>query len=357
MKFLTTFFLLFCCVALFAKDGDKPKKNLSAEEKAFVKFMDSVESSLQYKNGVIQTLNGVASLNVPSSFKFLGAEQSNYIIEKVWGNPPQKDVLGILFPKDGSPFNDTYAFIVSYDESGYVKDKDADGINYDKMMTEMQKDEITYNVERKKQGYGSIHLKGWASKPFYDKEKKVLHWAKDLTFEDNTEHTLNYDVRVLGRKGVLSLNAVAPLDQLALVKQNIDSVLNIATFNSGYTYNEYNSKTDKVAAYTVGGLIAGKVLAKVGLWAVLGKFFIAAWKFILIGIIAAWGFIKKFFTRKKVEEHDFQQYSSGSNPEENVTNVEEVLNETKIEEDPTIDNYTTSTETNTSKEESTNNKV
>ncbi|MBL7985981.1 MAG: hypothetical protein JNM91_13325, partial [Flavobacteriales bacterium] len=47
------------------------------------------------------------------------------------------------------------------------------------------------------------------------------------------------------------------------------------------------------------GLVAGKVLAKVGIFAVLAKF----GKFIVLGLIAIGGAIWKFFTgRKKKDE-------------------------------------------------------
>jgi uncharacterized membrane-anchored protein len=147
------------------------------------------------------------------------------------------------------------------------------------------------------------------------KIKKILHWAKELKFDENETHTLNYDVRVLGRKGVLSLNAIADIKDLPLVKQNIDSVLNIASFNKGNTYQEYDSKTDKVAAYTIGGLVAAKILAKVGLLAKFGKFFAIAWKFILVGLVAAWGFVKKLFGRKKKEEY---VYENTTTPNETI---------------------------------------
>ncbi|MEI9946725.1 MAG: DUF2167 domain-containing protein [Chitinophagaceae bacterium] len=60
---------------------------------------------------------------------------------------------------------------------------------------------------------------GWAQPPFYDSKNKVLHWAKELQFGGEDLNTLNYDVRFLGRKGILSLNAVATIDQLPKVKK------------------------------------------------------------------------------------------------------------------------------------------
>jgi uncharacterized membrane-anchored protein len=166
----------------------------------------------------------------------------------------------------------------------------------------MQKDEAEENKTRIAQGYQPIHMVGWATRPFYDKSNKVLHWAKNLKFGDQETNTLNYEVRILGRKGVLSMNAVATMDELAMVKADIDKVLKIPAFTEGNTYKEFDSKVDDVAAWTIGGLVAGKVLLKVGFWAIIGKFLIGAWKFILIGVVGAWAAIKKFFGRKTGEE-------------------------------------------------------
>jgi len=191
-----------------------------------------------------------------------------------------------------------------FDEDGYVKDGDADDINYDDMFKDIKKGEPEINLERKKQGYESILMLGWASKPYYDKNNKVLHWAKELKFGNDETNTLNYDVRVLGRKGILSLNAIATIDDLPLVKANIDKVLKMPEFTDGNKYSDYNSNTDKVAEYSIGALVAGGILAKTGVLAVIGKFLLAAWKFILIGLVAIGGSIKKFFGKKK--DDDFQ---------------------------------------------------
>jgi uncharacterized membrane-anchored protein len=288
---------LVSTATVFAGDGrDSSEINLKRQ----MKFIDSVEKAMKYETGKITIGNGITNLNVPKGFKFLNNEQSNYVLSTLWGNPPQKDILGVIFPENGGPFAEhSYAFVLTFDEMGYVKDEDADKINYDDLLKQMQKEEVEENAARKKEGYGSIHMKGWASKPYYDKNNKVLHWAKNLQFENQEDgNTLNYEVRILGRKGVLSMNAVASMNDLDSVKKDIDKVLTIPSFTSGNTYKDFDSKTDNIAAWTIGGLVAGKVLLKVGFWGIIAKFFVAAWKFILIGLVAVWGAIKKFFGKK-----------------------------------------------------------
>jgi uncharacterized membrane-anchored protein len=43
-------------------------------------------------------------------------------------------------------------------------------------------------------------------------------------------HTLNYDVRVLGREGVLSMEAVASIDQLEMIRSEMRPLLDAAEF-------------------------------------------------------------------------------------------------------------------------------
>ncbi len=305
MKKIIYLLLAACCfsVVSFAKDPKKKQKeemdSATAELVKQALFIDSVNRAMKYETGVIKLPNNFATLNVPDGFKYLNADQANYILTTLWGNPKQQGVLGMLFPKNGGPYADSnYAFIITYDEMGYVKDDDADKISYDEMLSNIQKEELEDNKQRTAEGYSPIHMVGWASTPFYDKKNKVLHWAKNLKFGNEEVNTLNYEVRILVRKGVLSLNAVATMNELDLVKSDIDKVLKIASFNDGFAYKDFDSNVDKVAAWTIGGLVAGKVLLKVGFWGIIVKFLAAAWKFILIGIAAIGGAVKKFFGRK-----------------------------------------------------------
>jgi uncharacterized membrane-anchored protein len=291
---------VLCATFLFAKGN---KDSLAIALAAEQKFVDSVENAMKYETGSIALSTGIAKLNVPAGFKFLNAQQSNYVLTDLWGNPPQNGILGMIFPESGGPMGKgSYAFVITYDGSGFVKDDDADKINYDELLKDLQKEEVEENKERVKQGYEAINMIGWASKPFYDKTNKVLHWAKNLHFTGQDENTLNYEVRILGRKGVLSMNAVATMSELDAVKKDIDKVLAMPSFTEGNMYKDFDSKTDNVAAWTIGGLVAGKVLLKVGFWAVIGKFLVAGWKFILIGLAAVAAGIKKFFGRKSSEE-------------------------------------------------------
>jgi len=285
---LTIFSTLFISYNNFAQEVDSTQLQIN-----------QIEQSLIYKTGIIELESGNAILKVPDGFRYLDKEQSIYVLTNLWGNPADSSILGMLVPTNrGVLADDGWAFVISYEDMGYVKDDDADDIDYDDLLNEMKKETDEANPERIKLGYQKISLVGWASKPFYDKELKTLHWAQEMKFGDMETNTLNYNLRILGRKGVLNLNAVATINELSDVKSNINKIIKSVEYKDGDKYSDFNPEIDNVATWTIGGLVAGKVLAKAGFFTLLLKF----WKLILLGIAAVGGTIWGFLTGRKKDE-------------------------------------------------------
>ncbi|HEX8314997.1 MAG TPA: DUF2167 domain-containing protein [Flavisolibacter sp.] len=264
-----------------------------------LKMIDSIESKLHYKTGTVTLQNGVGTINIAPGFKFLDADEARYVIEDLWGNLKGQTALGMILPADAKAAIADYAFIVEYDTIGYVKDDDADDINYDDLLKEMKEEAVKSNEERRKAGLSTLNLIGWAEKPFYDKQRKLLYWAKDFKVDGSEENTLNYDIRILGRKGVLILQAISGMSQLDSVNKNKDNILKMVSFNKGSRYEDFDSNVDDVAAWTIGGLVAGKVLAKAGFIALILKNI----KLVILAIAGLGGAIWRFITgRKKKQE-------------------------------------------------------
>jgi uncharacterized membrane-anchored protein len=208
-----------------------------------------LESQLKYEKGTINLLSGNAKLIVPKGFGYLNGKQAQYVLKDLWGNPEDKNILGALVPDGKGVLSEgSWLFTITYDDMGYVKDDDAKDVDYDDLLKEIQEDFKTNNPERVKLGYPEMTLEGWASKPFYDEDKKVLHWAKEIKFGKDSINTLNYDLRVLGRRGVFVLQAVASIKELPEVKANIKNVISSVQFNDGDQYSDFDSSTDDVAA-------------------------------------------------------------------------------------------------------------
>ena len=256
---------------------------------------------LSYQDGAIALSAGGVQLNVPAGFYFLSPQDARRVIVEAWGNPPATadNVLGMILPAAKTPLDDAWGAIITYDDDGYVSDEDAAKMDYRALLKEMQEGTARGSEERVKQGFPAIRLVGWASPPFYDKDTHKLHWAKELEFADQPQqHTLNYDVRALGRKGVLKMNFVAGMDQLAEIKSVIPAVMAMPEFQAGSRYTDYVPGVDKVAAYGIGGLIAGKLLSKAGLLVLALAFLKKGWFLVFIALAGLWGVVARLFRRK-----------------------------------------------------------
>jgi uncharacterized membrane-anchored protein len=257
-------------------------------------------NDLKYQQGQIDLRGGLATLTVPKEFNFLDSTDAETVLVKLWGNPPSEDKpLGLLIPAGMTPISSNcWVVTISYDEDGYVKDDDASKINYDDLLKQMQQSVRGENKERTQKGYPAVELVGWAAAPRYDAVTHKLYWAKEIRFGDEPEHTLNYDIRILGRHGVLDLDAVAGMDQLSEIENRTPDILNMVDFDQGNRYADFDPKIDKVAKYGIAALVAGGVAgvaAKLGLFKLIWVFILAAKKFIIIGIAAIAAFFRKIF--------------------------------------------------------------
>lgn len=261
-----------------------------------------IVQNLHYKQGEIKIQNGLATFNVPTNFNYLDASDAKTVLVKLWGNPPGQvdDVLGLLMPANVTPMDpNSWAVTISYQNDGYVKDSDADKINYDDLLKRMQSDVHDENKARTDKGYPAMELLGWATPPRYDAATHKLYWAKEFKVEGESENTLNYDIRILGRHGVLVLTAISGMDQLPEIEKGTPQILGMVDFNQGNRYADFDPKVDKVATYGIAALIAGGIAAKLGLFKLIWVFILAAKKFIIIGLAAIAAWFKKIFGKGK----------------------------------------------------------
>ncbi|NEU71367.1 DUF2167 domain-containing protein [Hassallia byssoidea VB512170] len=258
--------------------------------------LELLASQLKYETGKITLQSGVATVNVPAELRYLNSQQTQIVLEKIWGNPSGDGTLGMLVPAKFNPLSkNSWGVVITYQEDGYVKDDEAESIDYSKLLKTMQEATKERNEQRVKQGYPAIEIVGWAKQPSYDKVHHQLHWAKDFKVSDSDEHTLNYNIRVLGRKGVLVLNAVAGLEQLSLIEKDSPKVLSSVAFNPGYRYEDFNPNSDKIANYGIAALVAGGVAVKTGLFKGILLALLAAKKFLIIAVVVVIAFIQKIF--------------------------------------------------------------
>ncbi|MES2316360.1 MAG: DUF2167 domain-containing protein [Pseudomonadota bacterium] len=260
---------------------------------------EQFESSLTFQQGKISLPGNIATLNLPPSFRYLSPTDTERVLVEAWNNPPGTKSLGMIVPTGVSLLSpEGWAVVVTYDADGHVKDDDADSIKYDELLKEMQEGTEASNEERKKLGFPSMSMVGWAEKPSYDKASHKLYWAQELKTAGATGNGLNYNIRVLGREGVLVLNAVAGMDQIAKIKTEMKQVTAFSEFTSGNKYTDFNSSTDKTAEYGIAAMVAGGVAAKLGLFGKLFAFLLLFKKLVIGGVVMLGIFLSKLFGKK-----------------------------------------------------------
>ncbi|TKB45555.1 DUF2167 domain-containing protein [Thalassotalea mangrovi] len=283
---------------------EEPQSQLTepalSEEEQFQQWAEQTLESLTPITGTVEIADAGATLEVPEQYYFLGQKDARIVLEDIWGNPPSESVLGMLLPAGLTPFDEeSWAVTIEFSNDGYVSDEDAADIDYQELLTQLQQDTQDANEQRVAAGYPAMTLLGWASKPFYDQASNKLHWAKEFSVEGYEQNTLNYNIRVLGRKGVLVLNFIAGMEQKTTIDSELENVLAMAEFDQGSRYADFNPEIDEVAAYGVGALVAGKVLAKSGFIAAAIMFLKKFGVFIVLGIGALF---KKLWSRKTKSE-------------------------------------------------------
>jgi uncharacterized membrane-anchored protein len=287
--------LLLLALTLNAAFAAEPSAT-PADANARIAAAHKLADGLTYRKGETVIGDGLAKITVPDQFRYLDAKDTVVVLSDLWGNPKGAQTLGALVPVGFDPLGgESWLVVITYQEDGYVKDGDAAKIDYTKMLTEMKQNTRDANEQRMKEGYGSIELVGWARPPRYDAATHKLYWAKELKFSGEKGNTLNYNIRMLGRGGVLVLNAVASMHQLPEVEAATPAILGMVNFQDGHSYADYKPGTDKTATYGLAALVAGGIAVKAGLFKGLWIAILAFKKVIIVALAAMAGSIKKFF--------------------------------------------------------------
>lgn len=291
--------VLLCATALPAIAANTPASAPTASEQP-QQTAEQWLATLKPQHGNITLPSGIASLQLNNEFYYLSPDDTERLLTEGWGNPPGFKTLGMIIPTAVNPLADNgWGVIISYKNDGHISDDDAAKIDYAELLEQMKADDEEDNKERRKQGYAGLTLLGWAEPPSYDQATHKMYWARELKAEDADQTTLNYSIRVLGREGVLELNAVAAMADLQTIKQETPKILAFTNFTDGNRYADYDAKTDKLAPYGLAALVAGGIAAKAGLFAKIGVALLAFKKFIVLGLVAIAGFFGKLFKRKR----------------------------------------------------------
>lgn len=258
--------------------------------------------SIPWQEGpTVGEMGPYAQITVPEGFLFTGPEGTPKFLE-LTENPPDPKTVGVLYPLDESA---TWVVYFDYDDSGHVKDDDRDQIDADALLEAIKDGNEAANVERRKRGWEGLVAEGWVVPPHYEQASNRLAWGIRLR-TDSGETNANYEVRVLGRTGVMSVVLACAAEEVTSLIPVLQGLLAGFEFQPGHRYGEWR-EGDKLAEYGLTGLIAGGTLvaaAKSGLLAKLAAMFAKAGKLIVVVVVAVLGGIWRLLTGGKAAASD-----------------------------------------------------
>jgi uncharacterized membrane-anchored protein len=236
-------------------------------------------------------LEGRGQIDVPQGYVFFDGKTTRAML-KAGGEPTSGSELGWLMPT-----NREWSVIFEFDEIGFVKDAEKEKLEPDKLLDSIKRGTAEANKERARNGNAPLEIVGWEVPPRYDPATHNLEWAVRATSEGRP--ILNYNTRLLGRKGVMEVVLIVDPEKLPETLPTFRGLLANYSFQTGQSYAEYRSG-DKVAKYGLAALVVGGAAvgaAKLGLLGGLIVLFKKAWKLVIIAIAAVAAGLKKVFAK------------------------------------------------------------
>ncbi|CAL1517348.1 DUF2167 domain-containing protein [Chitinophaga sp. MM2321] len=251
--------LIVCLLVPLQMIANNREDSLSKYDK--LDAADLISASFSYQQGEVVLGEGVV-LQVPAGYRFLDAAQSKLLVAHLWGNPENPNSVGLLLPARVGPMDkDVWGLEVSLESSGYVSEKEARHINYANLLQQMKEDIKTENDWRRENDIDVVTTMQWAFPPYFDKKDHTLHWARILHFSNNQQPVLNYEMRILSRKGALCFNAIAAASQLENIRKLLPELMQHVHFKPGSRYTDYNPITDLATIGTSGTWTVSDILS------------------------------------------------------------------------------------------------
>lgn len=228
----------------------------------------------------------LATIELSEGYDYLDAANTTRLMEMM-ENPTsgQEFYAG---PEDMRWFS-----VFEYDDTGHIEDNE--NIDPDDLLASLREGNKIGNKERRKRGWTEFKILGWQYEPFYDEEDNRLTWA--ILGESDGQPVINYNTRLLGRTGVMSVTLVSGVETLDTDLAEFKGMLAGFDYNQGQRYAEYEPG-DKLATYGLAALVTGGAAAAV-VKSGAGK---GIMKAIVAGAVAVFAFlggaIKRVFKRQ-----------------------------------------------------------
>jgi uncharacterized membrane-anchored protein len=265
-------------LATIATAADSPSKDAAQE---------SPIARIKWQKGPSNgALGNLAQIKIPENYIFAGGEDTKVLMEAMQ-NPVSGRELGFLAPEKARWF-----IVFEYDDTGYIRDDEKGSLDAAAMLTSIKAANEEGNKERAKRGWPKFEITGWQQPPHYDEKTHNLEWA--IQGQSEGKPVVNFNTRILGRGGVMRVTLVAGPEELTATLPQYKAALADFSYNSGHKYAEYR-QGDKLATYGLSALVVGGATAA----AVKSGAFKWLWKVGGLAVLAALGFVKKLFGRRK----------------------------------------------------------
>jgi len=233
--------------------------------------------------------DALAEIDVPEGYVFLGQADTAKLLE-LMQNPVSGSELATLA---SASEQESWLLFFEWDPIGWVDDSEKDDLDADALLASIQEGTRAANEERQKRGWSTIEIVGWQEKPHYDEKTRNLTWA--IEGSSDGHRVLNRMVKLLGRRGVMTVTAVASPEEIAPAAAATDALLGGYRFQPGSTYAEYVPGKDKLASYGLAALVAGGLGAAAVKSGLLGKF----WKVVVVAVAGGAAWVRRLFTGRK----------------------------------------------------------
>lgn len=239
-----------------------------------------------------------AVLKIPADNFFVPRAEGARVLRALGNVVNDATLVGLVV---GTAQDSSWIVVTRYIKEGYIKDDDARNWNADELLANLREGSEEANKDRAKRGFPELEVVGWMESPAYDAATHRLVWsllAKTKGEPDTATKGINYNTYALGRDGYFSLNLLSSTDRIASEKQVALTLLDNLSYDAGKRYEDFNTTTDRVAAYGLAALIGGAVVKKLGLFAVFAAVALKFAKVILVGAAVAGAGILRLFRRK-----------------------------------------------------------
>lgn len=201
----------------------------------------------------------IAQLPLPSGFKFTGAEGAKAFLASI-GSPPTPNTVGLLVPLGLTP---SWAVAFTFEEVGRVRTDDKEMIDADRLLANIKAGLGRLNAARRSAKAPEIADLEWIEKPKYDEARRSLTWAiRGVVPAD--KGTANYDVRFLGRHGVMKATVMTSDDKYDALVSQVRPILEGFEFTPENRYSDWKDG-EKIATSGLTDLVGGGSAAHRGL--------------------------------------------------------------------------------------------